>query len=163
MDQALYHQGDTLNAKIRLTNDGVGHYFPTYLTPKIDGEAYLLDAEGNIVYPDHFYSRFYEAMLGNGSAGRDTKLIEQALKESQASSSTLFEKTIPLGINSKTVEIKGLKPSPARTKPVTSHIQEPDWNAGQIKWFDYEKGLQVAKQGGDADFLCRLVPNMPRL
>jgi len=205
-DQALHRQGDTLNAKIRITNSGVGHYFPTYLTPKIEVQAYLLDAEGNIdqstlqqamigrevsldisqelydsrippgetlaiaysqsisddnmqlhveatVYPDHFYSRFYESMLGNGSVGRGTKLIEQALKESQTSPFTLFEKTIPLGTNSKTVAIKGHKPSSTSAKPVTSHAQEPDWNAGQIKWFDYEKGLQIAKLSGKAVML----------
>jgi len=206
IDQILHRQGDTLNAKIRITNSGVGHNFPTYLTPKIEVQAYLVDAEGNIeqstlqqamigrevsldisqelydtrippgetlaiaysqsimndnmqlhvevtVYPDHFYSRFYESMLGNGSAGRGTKLIEQALKQSQASSFTLYKKTIPLGANSKAIEITGIKPSPSSAKPVTSHVQKPDWNAGQIQWFDYEKGLQVAKQSGKAVML----------
>jgi thiol-disulfide isomerase/thioredoxin len=205
-DQMQYGQGGRLNAKIKITNSGAGHYFPTYLTPKIEVQAYLVDAEGNIdqstlqqamigrevtldisqelydtrippgetlaiayshpinadnmqlhvevtVYPDHFYTRFYESMLSNGSAGRGTQLIKQALKESQASSFTLFEKTIPLSANSKAVAIKELKPSPISANPAATHDQRPDWNAEQIQWFDYEQGLQIAKQSGKAVML----------
>lgn len=39
--------GDTLEAIIRVANTGAGHYFPTYVTPKVFVQAQLVDAAGN--------------------------------------------------------------------------------------------------------------------
>jgi len=41
--------GDTLEATIRVVNSGTGHYFPTYVTPKVFVQAQLLDAAGQPV------------------------------------------------------------------------------------------------------------------
>ncbi len=41
--------GDTLAVTIRMTNSGAGHYFPTYVTPKVFVRAQLLDALGEVV------------------------------------------------------------------------------------------------------------------
>jgi hypothetical protein len=42
-----YARGDWVNAVISVNNSGVGHYFPTYLTPKVFVIGRLLDSEGN--------------------------------------------------------------------------------------------------------------------
>jgi len=43
------HLNDTLTATITIANTGTGHYFPTYLTPKIFIRAKLIDAAGNLL------------------------------------------------------------------------------------------------------------------
>ena len=47
--QASFEAGDTLSATIRVLNSGTGHYFPTYVTPKVFVRAQLLDAGGEAV------------------------------------------------------------------------------------------------------------------
>ena len=47
LDAASYTAGDTLTLQIVITNRGAGHYFPTYLTPKVFVQAHLLDAQGH--------------------------------------------------------------------------------------------------------------------
>jgi hypothetical protein len=42
-----YAKGDWLNAVITVINSGVGHYFPTYLTPKVFVIGRLVDREGH--------------------------------------------------------------------------------------------------------------------
>jgi len=197
--QTQYNKGDTLDANISIKNSAVGHYFPTYLTPKIKVQAYLADAEGVIaqgtlqqatigrevtldlsqelydtrippgetltinyqqkvisnnmqlhveitVYPDHFYTRFYESALRYGSTDGENKHIKQALKDSQNSSFILYEKDIPLAANKAVIELERLKPSHISAKPAINVNQKPDWNAKQIQWFDYEEGLKFAKK-----------------
>ncbi len=39
--------GDTLEATIRVANTGAGHFFPTYVTPKVFVQARLIDAAGD--------------------------------------------------------------------------------------------------------------------
>lgn len=210
-NQTQLHKGEMLDASISITNSAVGHYFPTYLTPKIEVQAYLINADGIIeqstlqqaligrevtldmqqelydtrippgetltinykqkinaddmqlhveatVYPDHFYTRFYESMLNNGSAGRGARLIEQALEASRASSFILFEKTISLttnnqAANNQPARIKERKPSQIIAKPATTHNQMPNWNAEQIQWFNYDEGLKYARQNNKAIML----------
>ena len=41
-----YRPGETLKATLRLTNSGVGHYFPTYVTPQVAIRFELLDKDG---------------------------------------------------------------------------------------------------------------------
>jgi hypothetical protein len=44
-----YVVGDRLQMTIVITNSGAGHYFPTYVTPKIFVQGYLLDAQGQAI------------------------------------------------------------------------------------------------------------------
>ncbi|ETX08996.1 multiheme c-type cytochrome [Candidatus Entotheonella palauensis] len=48
-DAASYAAGDKMTLQIMVTNSGAGHYFPTYVTPKIFVQAHLLDAQGNML------------------------------------------------------------------------------------------------------------------
>jgi Cytochrome c554 and c-prime len=41
-----YRPGETLQATLQLTNSGVGHYFPTYVTPRVVVRFELLDQDG---------------------------------------------------------------------------------------------------------------------
>jgi len=47
--QPRYAVGQRLEATLSLTNSGVGHYFPTYVTPKVILRMELVDAEGRPV------------------------------------------------------------------------------------------------------------------
>ena len=49
LSQATYKVGDKLEAALTLTNSGVGHYFPTYVTPKLALRIELLDASGEVI------------------------------------------------------------------------------------------------------------------
>lgn len=132
---------------VRIINDGVGHYFPTYVTPLVVVRVYQVDRGGNpidgsmkegkigrylpldlsheifdtrvppkgsydleyqrelmgkalrveiTVYPDEFYTRFYQSMLSRGLARRGKALIEEALRNSLSSPYILYQRTIPL-------------------------------------------------------------------
>lgn len=48
-DAASYATGDTMTLTINVTNSGAGHYFPTYVTPKVFVQAHLLDAQGAVL------------------------------------------------------------------------------------------------------------------
>ena len=48
-----------------------------------------------VVYPDAFYTRFYEALLAGG-AGRGEAAIREALAASRRSVFTVFEREVPL-------------------------------------------------------------------
>jgi hypothetical protein len=49
LDKEHYQIGEQLRAEITLTNTGVGHNFPTYVTPKIVVRFELADADGKPV------------------------------------------------------------------------------------------------------------------
>ena len=49
MNQQNYSVGDKLEATLTLTNTGVGHYFPTYVTPKVVLRIELLDDGGQVI------------------------------------------------------------------------------------------------------------------
>jgi len=49
LDRELYQVGDRFQAVIALANTGVGHYFPTYVTPKVLVRFELIDAAGRPV------------------------------------------------------------------------------------------------------------------
>jgi hypothetical protein len=51
LNQQAYTLGDRLEAELKLTNSGVGHYFPTYVTPKVVLRIELVDPLGQVV-PD---------------------------------------------------------------------------------------------------------------
>ena len=48
-DASSYAAGETLTVQIVVTNRGAGHFFPTYVTPKVFVEAHLLDAQGRLL------------------------------------------------------------------------------------------------------------------
>ncbi len=48
-DKPRYAIGDTVLATLRLTNSKVGHYFPTYVTPRVVVSSELLDRSGRVV------------------------------------------------------------------------------------------------------------------
>jgi hypothetical protein len=49
LNQQNYCIGDKLEATLTLTNSGVGHYFPTYVTPQVVLRIELLDAGGQVI------------------------------------------------------------------------------------------------------------------
>jgi hypothetical protein len=49
--KSIYRPGETLQGALRITNSGVGHYFPTYLTPRVVVRFELLGKDGQPV-PD---------------------------------------------------------------------------------------------------------------
>lgn len=51
LNQQTYTLGDRFEAELKLTNSGVGHYFPTYVTPKVVLRIELVDSVGKVV-PD---------------------------------------------------------------------------------------------------------------
>jgi hypothetical protein len=46
LDKHRYNNGDGIQATVSITNSGVGHYFPTYVTPKIIIAVELVDQAG---------------------------------------------------------------------------------------------------------------------
>src|SRR5262249_48682247 len=49
LSQPIYRVGEKLEATLTLTNSGVGHYFPTYVTPKVVLRIELLDQNGQVI------------------------------------------------------------------------------------------------------------------
>lgn len=48
-DKQQYELGDTVVATLTITNSGVGHYFPTYVTPRVVVSGELLDRSGRML------------------------------------------------------------------------------------------------------------------
>ena len=147
-DKERYRPGEAVNATLTITNSKVGHYFPTYVTPRVVARAELRDAQGRplpgsreertvgrqvsldlsreladtriapgksfvlryrrplnqpglrlkvtvTVYPDHFYTGFFESLLAQG-AGKGTPQIREALAATRRSPFVLFEKELSL-------------------------------------------------------------------
>jgi hypothetical protein len=147
-DRAHYAPGVELRLTLTITSTRVGHYFPTYVTPRIVVRAALLDARGGTiagsreeaaigreatldlsrevadtrippggrfafeyrrrldragvrvavavtVFPDYFYTGFFESLLANG-AGAGAAQIREALEATRRSAYTVFARTVPL-------------------------------------------------------------------
>jgi len=147
-ERPRYRPGDEAVVQITLTTPGVGHHFPTYVTPRVVVRAVLVDAAGReasasaeerviarevsldlsrelfdtripaggrlafdyrrrvdraglsvrvrvTVYPDHFYTGFFEALLGSG-AGQGRAEIQEALDATRRSTFELYRHDIPL-------------------------------------------------------------------
>lgn len=145
--KSRYTVGETIRATLTVESTGVGHYFPTYVTPKVVIRAELIDPKGQpvpgsvqeeaigrevtldlsreiydtrippkgtykfkyvkkidrkslrlkasvVVFPDHFYTRFFEAVLLGDQVVKGRKLLEEALEETRRSPFTVFEKAI---------------------------------------------------------------------
>jgi hypothetical protein len=141
-------RGETVTATLRVESTGVGHMFPTYVTPAVVLRAELLDGGGApiagsreekviareveldlsrelsdtrlrpgeatelvyrrtvdpsatrlrlrvLVFPDAFYTAFFEALLRQG-AGRGEPQIREALAASRRSGFTLFSRELAL-------------------------------------------------------------------
>ncbi|MBI3827333.1 MAG: NapC/NirT family cytochrome c [Candidatus Rokubacteria bacterium] len=146
--QRSYRPGDELVATIVVRSVGVGHDFPTYVTPRVVVRAALIDNTGAavggsgqeyaiarevtldlsreisdtrippggsasftyrrrlerkglslsvsvMVYPDHFYTGFFESLLASG-AGAGAPQIREALAASRRSAFEIFRKTVRL-------------------------------------------------------------------
>jgi len=140
--------GSIWKATLTIANEKVGHYFPTYVTPRVVARAELRDTQGRplpgsreervigrqvsldlsrevadtriapgksfvwryrrqlnqpglrlkvtvTVYPDHFYTGFFESLLSQG-AGKGTAQIREALAATRRSPFVLFEKELAL-------------------------------------------------------------------
>ncbi|MEX2146550.1 MAG: multiheme c-type cytochrome [Candidatus Rokuibacteriota bacterium] len=147
-ERPRYRPGDEVRVQITLTTPGVGHHFPTYVTPRVVVRAVLVDSAGRevptsagerviarevspdlsrelfdtripaggrftfdyrrradrpglsvrvrvTVYPDHFYTGFFESLLGSG-AGRGRAEIQKALDATRRSTFELYRRDIPL-------------------------------------------------------------------
>jgi hypothetical protein len=147
-DRPRYRPGEEVRATLGIASVNVGHYFPTYVTPRIGVRAVLVDAAGRTVagsereasigrdvpldlsreradtriapggrftftyrrrldqpglrlavtvtvFPDHFYTGFFEWILASG-AGAGAPPIRQALDETRRSSYTIFTREVPL-------------------------------------------------------------------
>ena len=140
--------GERVTARLTITSTGVGHAFPTYVTPRVLVRAQLLDRSGEpvpgsleeraigrevpldlsreiadtripaggrftldyarrldapglrlyvtvTVYPDHFYTGFFESLLASG-AGAGAEQVREALEATRRSAFVLFERDVPL-------------------------------------------------------------------
>ena len=147
-DRPRYRPGDEIRATLTITSTRVGHYFPTYVTPRVVVRAELTNARGQpvigsreeraigrevpldlsreiadtrippggrfvlpyrrrldrpgltlhvsvTVYPDHFYTGFFESLLASG-AGAGTTKIREALETTRRSSFVIFKRDVPL-------------------------------------------------------------------
>lgn len=143
-----YRPGQDLRATVTLASVRVGHYFPTYVTPKVVVRAVLVGADGVpiastaqegiigrqvpldlsredadtrippggryvlryarpldrpgltlrvtvTVYPDHFYTGFFGALLETGAGDEDT-LLREALEATRRSPFEIFARDVPL-------------------------------------------------------------------
>jgi hypothetical protein len=146
-DRPRYRPGEHVTARLTVANTGVGHYFPTYVTPRVVLRAELIDGAGRTVagsvresaiarevtldltrevadtrispggqfaleyrhtldrsglrlrvsvtvYPDYFYTGFFQSMIS--SSGDGTVQLKEALAASRRSAFTIFERDVPL-------------------------------------------------------------------
>jgi hypothetical protein len=147
-DRDRHRPGESVTATLTVTNSGVGHYFPTYVTPRVVARVELRDAQGRTVpgsveeqviarevtldlsrevrdtrvapgqsfvlryrrplkvsgarlravltvYPDHFYTGFFESVLAQG-AGRGADQLREALAVTRRSAFVVYEDERPL-------------------------------------------------------------------
>ena len=148
LERARHRTGQRVRATVTVSSVGVGHYFPTYVTPQVVVRALLLGPDGQpitestkegvigrqvpldlsreiadtrippggrftlrydrlldrpglslrvtvTVYPDHFYTGFFTALLESG-AGAGEDLIRAALEATRRSPFEIFARDVPL-------------------------------------------------------------------
>ncbi len=149
MGRPRYRPGEQVTATLVVINTGVGHYFPTYVTPRVVVRTSLIDTAGRpvagsleeatigrevtldlsreladtriapggrftfryrrrldrpglrlavsvTVYPDHFYTGFFESLLASERAGAGAGQIREALEKTRRSSYPIFSRELPL-------------------------------------------------------------------
>lgn len=148
LERPRYRVGERLRATVTVASVKVGHYFPTYVTPRVVVRALLVGPGGEavadsveeaiigrqvpldlskeiadtrippggravlrydraldrpglslrvtvVVYPDHFYTGFFESLLATG-AGAGEAEIREALEATRRSAFPLFARDVPL-------------------------------------------------------------------
>ncbi len=105
LNKKKYTFGDSLSVNIIIKNTGVGHHFPTYVTPKVFVRAYLLDSNGTIQNDS-----LQEAVIGRGL--------------SSDMSTELYDTRIPAG-DSMTIEYRQKITQPNMTLRIEIEV-EPD-------------------------------------
>jgi hypothetical protein len=150
LDVAPRAAGDDVRATLSIASVRVGHFFPTYVTPRVVARVELVDSadrviEGSVeegaigrevtldltreladtrippggrvelgyrrpitatgplrlratvtVYPDHFYTGFFEALLAGG-AGAGEAQIREALADTRRSPFVIFSRDVAIG------------------------------------------------------------------
>jgi len=147
-DRPRHRPGEDVRATLTIRSVAVGHYFPTYVTPRVVVRGELLDATGApvpgsakeaaigrdvpldlsreisdtrippgsrfafeyrqrlarpglslritvTVFPDHFYTRFFESLLA-GDTGLGTAQVRHALDATRRSAFVIFSRDVPL-------------------------------------------------------------------
>ena len=147
-NRSRHRHGEDVHATLTIRSVRIGHYFPTYVTPRVVVRGELLDRSGApvagtareaaigrdvpldlsreiadtrippggrfafdyrhrlsrpglslrvsvTVFPDHFYTRFFESLLAGG-AGLGTAQIQKALDATRRSPFVIFTRDIPL-------------------------------------------------------------------
>ena len=147
-DRPRHRPGEDVRATLTIRSVRIGHYFPTYVTPRVVIRGELLDRSGApvagsareaaigrdisldlsreiadtrippggrfafeyrhrlarpdlslrvtvTVFPDHFYTRFFESLLAAG-AGLGTARIQKALDTTRRSAFVIFSRDVPL-------------------------------------------------------------------
>jgi len=147
-DRERYRPGERVTATLTITNSKVGHYFPTYVTPRVVARVELRDIRGRpvsgsreeraigrevsldlsreladtrlapgasfvfryqrpltapglrlrvvvTVYPDYFYTRFFQSLLAQGN-GKGAAQLREALAATRRAPFVLYEKELSL-------------------------------------------------------------------
>jgi hypothetical protein len=148
LERPRYRPGEVARARLAIASTGVGHHFPTYVTPRVVVRGELVDEAGRrvagssverviareitldlsrevmdtripaggrfvldyrrrverpglavrftvTVFPDHFYTGFFEALLAGG-AGAGEAQIREALAATRRSAFELYRRELPL-------------------------------------------------------------------
>ena len=105
LERKRYQVGDQVQAEVILANTGVGHYFPTYVTPKVVVRFELVDEKG----------RGLEGSFQEGRVGREVTLDL---------SQELFDTRIPPGKSHSVRYVRTISQSGLRLK--VSIVVSPD-------------------------------------
>jgi hypothetical protein len=84
-----------LSREIADTRIPAGGRFTMRYTRRLDRPGLRLHVTVT-VFPDHFYTGFFEALLASGGAGAGASRIAEALEAARRSSFVVFERTLPL-------------------------------------------------------------------
>ncbi len=129
-----YLLGERYEASIKITNTGAGHYFPTYVTPKVFVRAELLDEAGNTINDS-----LQEAIIGRET----TPNLSQEL----------YDTRIAPGDNVKVIYREALRGKPAELQ--ISVVVEPDHFYERF----YKLRLANMEEGQSMDLLRQALSN----
>lgn len=90
-----------------------------------------------MVYPDHFYERFYRNRLQQEIPEQSRQLLTQAWQNARDSAYPIHRQDFAVGSGGKAArEEAGSRPAGADHRP--------DWNEANINWHDYASGMALA-------------------